>query len=165
MAAADVLVLAVGNESRGDDALGPLLLRRLQTWLEVHGCADRVELLEEFQLQVEHTMDIAGRRLVLFVDAGVQTRAPYVFCRAVPKRMEGHTSHAVAPEMLLGIYDMVHGEAPPPAFVLCVAGREFELGEPLTAEAQENLTQAFDLVCGLLEQPDPAAWQGVAEVG
>jgi Ni,Fe-hydrogenase maturation factor len=29
-----VLILACGNPSRGDDALGPLLLERLQNWLD-----------------------------------------------------------------------------------------------------------------------------------
>ena len=79
---APILVFAVGNESRGDDALGPLLLRELQAWLTETGLADDFELLEEFQLQVEHAMDMKDRRLVLFIDAGLDTPAPYSFYRA-----------------------------------------------------------------------------------
>lgn len=158
-----VLVIALGNESRGDDALGPLLLSRLQAWLQERGLADGFELIEEFQLQVEHVLDLAGRSLVLFLDAGAATPPPYAFYRAVPRRLEGHTSHAVAPEVLLGVYTMVQGGEPPPAYILCVAGQRFELGEPLSAEARENLQQALELACGLLLQPDVGTWQAAAD--
>ncbi len=158
-----VLVLAIGNESRGDDALGPLLLRRLEDSLQLAGASHEVELIEEFQLQIEHTLDLKGRELVLFVDAGKQTQAPFTFYPAAVKRLDGHTTHAVAPETLLGIYAEVHGEAPPPAFILCVSGNAFELGEPLSAGAVVNLAQAFDFCCRLFEQPTQSAWQNVAQ--
>lgn len=158
-----VLLLAIGNESRGDDALGPLLLRRLGQWLEDKGLTDEVELIEEFQLQIEHTLDLKGRELVLFIDAGKDTPAPYAFYRAAIKRLDGHTTHAVAPETLLGVYAMVHDAAPPPAFILCVAGSAFELGEPLSAGAELNLQQTCDFACRLLERPLLEAWQSQAQ--
>ncbi len=68
---APTLIFAVGNESRGDDALGPLLLRQLESWLAAEDHAEQFELLEEFQLQVEHAMDMKDRKLVLFIDAGM----------------------------------------------------------------------------------------------
>ena len=49
----DVLLLAVGNPSRGDDALGPLLLDRLEADLTDAIAARRVELLADFQLQID----------------------------------------------------------------------------------------------------------------
>jgi hydrogenase maturation protease len=61
------LVLAVGNPSRGDDALGPALLERLRD-AGVDAAGD-VELLTDFQLQIEHALDLQGRQAVLFVDA------------------------------------------------------------------------------------------------
>ena len=64
---APLLVLAVGNPSRGDDALGPLLLERLQA--DGWDAGGQVELLCDFQLQVEHTLDLQGRSAVLLVDA------------------------------------------------------------------------------------------------
>lgn len=163
MSLAPVLVLAIGNESRGDDALGPLLIRRIGEWL---GHREEVfELLEEFQLQIEHTLDIKGRELVLFIDAGKNTAAPFTFYQAQGKRLDGHTTHAVAPETLLGIYAEVHGEAPPPAFVLCVAGRHFELGEPLSAGAERCLAQAFDFSRRLLARPVFDSWRSHAQDG
>ena len=82
--AAPVLIFAIGNESRGDDAIAPLLLRRLGAWMEAEDIAGQFELLEDFQLQVEHATDMVGRKLVLFIDAGMDTPAPYFFCRARP---------------------------------------------------------------------------------
>ena len=74
-----LLLLAVGNESRGDDALGPLLARRVQAWLASTGMDSQVEVIEEFQLQIEHTLDIKDRQLLLFVDAGQGHRAAICF--------------------------------------------------------------------------------------
>lgn len=161
MSLAPVLVLAIGNESRGDDALGPLLSRRMEQWLETAGRPGKVELIEEFQLQIEHTLDIKGRELVLFIDAGKDTPAPCTFYEAVKKRLDGHTTHAVAPETLLGVYAMVHDEEPPPAFILCVAGSSFELGDSLSLAASSNLEQAFDFARRLLEKASLEAWKSL----
>ena len=67
------LVFAIGNESRGDDALAPLLVRQLLT----EGINSQVELIEDYQLQVEHVTDLAGRSVVLFVDADMSCEAPF----------------------------------------------------------------------------------------
>ncbi len=61
---ADWVVLAVGNDARGDDALGPLLLDRLaaSAWPGVRTVLD-------FQFQVEHALDLEGAAGAVFVDA------------------------------------------------------------------------------------------------
>lgn len=151
---APLLVIAIGNESRGDDALGPLLLRRLQQ--EFSG--EAIEFIEEFQLQVENSLDLQRRTLVLFLDAGKNTPSPFAFYPAKPRRMEGHTSHAIAPEELLGVYAAVTGETPPPAYVLCVAGESFELGEPLSEPATRHLETATGFAMQLLKNPTLEFW-------
>ncbi|NBS18146.1 MAG: Ni/Fe hydrogenase, partial [Gammaproteobacteria bacterium] len=64
-----LLILGVGNPSRGDDALGPLLIEQLETLLsqEERAAAGGIELLTDFQLQIEHALDLLNRSLVLFV--------------------------------------------------------------------------------------------------
>ncbi|PKO83359.1 MAG: homospermidine synthase [Betaproteobacteria bacterium HGW-Betaproteobacteria-11] len=153
-----VLVMAIGNESRGDDALGPLLARRLTAWLDGTECSEAVEVIEEFQLQVEHALDLQGRTLVLFVDAGEGLPAPFRFYEAAPRRPAGHTTHALVPEALLGIYTTVQNASPPPAFVLCIAGMSFELGEPLSPPGQRHLEEAFAFCRQLLQAPAGHAW-------
>ena len=41
------------------------------------------------------------------------------------------------------------GEEPPPAFVLCIRGETFELGEALSAAASRHLDAAFSLLNSL----------------
>ncbi|WP_294249901.1 hydrogenase maturation protease [Propionivibrio sp.] len=159
------LLFALGNESRGDDALGPLLARRLQDWLASTGKVGPVEIIEEFQLQIEHTLDLKDRELVLFVDAGEGTAAPFAFSAARVgwggrgERGVGYTTHAVAPEALLGLYVKVHAAAPPPAFILCLAGEGFELGAPLSAVAAAHFEAGFAFCQGLFDSPSLPSWQ------
>lgn len=156
---APILILAAGNESRGDDALAPLLLRRLQEWVADEGLDERVELLEEFQLQVEHVADMNGRRLVLFVDAGADMPAPYTFYRARASNAPALFSHALTPEALFSVYVQVYRETPPPIFVLCIRGERFDLGTGLSPEAEIRLETALDFTRGLLRETEAAAWE------
>lgn len=156
---APVLVFAVGNESRGDDALGVLLSRELDGWLKAGGCAYQFELLEDFQLQVEHAMDMRDRRLVLFIDAGMNTPAPFVLYRAQNTSEPVLYSHALVPEALLKVYEQFYREAPPAVFVLCVCGEQFELGESLSSLAAGRLASAFEFAKGLLLNPEVSVWE------
>ena len=91
----DLLILAVGNPSRGDDALGPLFLERLAQLQAQRGAGQTVEWLTDFQLQIEHAVDLANRTLALFVDASVSCPAPFQFTRLQPLRDASYTSHAL----------------------------------------------------------------------
>ena len=89
-----LLILAVGNPSRGDDALGPLLLERLAAMREQRGDWNDIELLTDFQLQIEHAVDLENRALALFADASVSCPPPFQFTRLRPARDTSYTSHA-----------------------------------------------------------------------
>jgi len=156
---APLVVFAVGNPSRGDDAIGPALCRHLDERVQARGLADQVELIEDFQLNIEHALDLCERRLALFVDAGEQTPAPYRFARAVPSTAIGHSTHALPPENVLGVYRQTEGDEPPPAFVLGVRGECFELGEGLSSGAQAHLGAACRLLEELLDDLSPEAWE------
>lgn len=155
---APLVVFAIGNPSRGDDAIGPLLGERLGAWLAAEGLAGRCELIEDFQLQIEHSLDLCGRRLALFIDAGSGTPAPYVFRRAAPTAGLAHSTHALEPEAVLQVHARTEGRPPPPAYVLCVRGESFELGAGLSASAERHVAAAFDLLAGLCREADPDAW-------
>jgi hydrogenase maturation protease len=156
---APVVVFAVGNPSRGDDAIGPVICGRLAKWLENEMLTDRVELIEDFQLNVEHALDLQSRELALFIDAGENTPAPFIFEQIFPSTVPSHTTHALPPQAVLQVYRQMEGKEPPPSFVLCVRGEKFELGEPLTAAAEEHATLAFELLMGLCRQPNLADWR------
>jgi hydrogenase maturation protease len=160
---APLVVFAVGNPSRGDDAIGPLLLDRLGIWLAAEGLVERCELIEDFQLQIEHCLDLRGRQLALFIDAGTGTPAPYAFRRVAPTAAFTHSTHALEPEAVLQVYALTEGNPPPPAFVLCVRGECFELGAPLSQAAENHAAAAFDLLKTLCRNPDPDGWAALAE--
>lgn len=137
MTLAPWLVFAIGNVSRGDDALGPLLVRELAA-----GAAAGVECLEEYQLQIEHVTDLHGRRGVVFVDADVACQPP---CRLEPvaaARDASFSSHAMSPAALLQAYADFYAEAPPPSWVLRIRGESFGLGEAVSSAACAHLAAA-----------------------
>jgi hydrogenase maturation protease len=155
-----VVLFSAGNRSRGDDAIGPLLLERLAPWLFAEGRAEAFELIDDYQLQIEHALDLQGRRLALFIDAGHDTPAPFNFYQIGPVTGEPPGStHSLSPEGLLGIYRQIAGAAPPPSFVLCVRGERFELGEGLSNEAEGHLEAAWQQLRQLCREPDPGRWR------
>jgi len=158
---APVVVFAVGNPSRGDDAIGPELCGRLAKWLENEKLADRIELIEDFQLNIEHALDLQGRELALFIDAGENTPTPFIFEQIYPSTAASHTTHALAPEAVLQVFRQTEGAAPPPAFVFCVCGDRFHLGEGLSPTAQGRLAEAMGLLEKLFSQPTAAAWSSL----
>jgi hydrogenase maturation protease len=136
------LVFAIGNESRGDDALAPLLVRQLLT----EGMNSYVELIEDYQLQVEHVTDLVGRSAVLFVDADMSCESPFRFSEITAAQDNSYTSHAMTPFALLHTYRHVYGTDAPSSFLMRIRGYGFELGESLSKEAAVNLKLATDEV-------------------
>jgi hydrogenase maturation protease len=158
---ARVLVLGCGNPSRGDDALGPALVARARDWLTSHPGRD-VRLVEDFQLQVEHALDVLDADLTLFVDADASSNAPFCLRRTMPERDASYTTHELSPEAVLHAARVVTGRDPPPAYVLGVRGERFELGEPLSPAASGHLEAAWDELMELLDDPRPSAWDARA---
>jgi hypothetical protein len=121
-----VLVLGWGNPSRGDDALGPLFVERLSRELGDGAAA----WLTDYQLQVEHALDLAGRRRVLFVDASTRCTAPFE------------------------VFQQIGAGEPPPCTLLAIRGEHFELGQPPGDAALAHLEQALQWGRGWLGRPD-----------
>ena len=143
---APLLVFGWGNLSRGDDALGPMFIRHLRAQVRAQvrarsgdAGAHRVEFLEDYQLQVEHALDLAGRERVLFVDASVDCAAPFEATVLQPARDSGVTTHAMSPAAVMQVFRDVHHAEPPPCTLLAIRGETFELGEPPGESALANL--------------------------
>jgi hydrogenase maturation protease len=146
-AVAPTLILSWGNPSRGDDALGPVLHERLsQSWLA------GVELITDFQLQIEHSLDLLQRERVIFVDASQTTAAPFIYQAILAERDDSYSSHAMSPQALLGVFEQVQQQPAPSAFLLSIRGYEFGLGLPLSPQANNNLQQACDYLFELLSR-------------
>jgi hydrogenase maturation protease len=137
-----LLVIAWGNRSRGDDALGPLFLDALRAALTPEQDA-RVELIEEHQLQPELALDLAGRQRVLLADAAPDAPAPFELRPVQAQRDASLTSHALSPAALLAVCADLRITAPPAA-LLALHARAFGLGLPLSDAAAAALPAAVE---------------------
>jgi hydrogenase maturation protease len=158
---AHVVLLGCGNPSRGDDALGPALLARVRQWLADRPDLD-IHIVEDFQLQVEHALDVVDADLVLFVDADASAHAPFCLRRATDARDGSYTSHELSPEALLHVVREITGHSPPPSWVLGVRGEQFKLGEAMSTNALGHLEVAWDELLELLNDPRPGVWDARA---
>jgi hydrogenase maturation protease len=145
---APVLIFTYGNPSRGDDALGPAMFEMLEAYKRDTGAMDAVDLLTDFQLQIEHAVDLENRRCVLFIDAGVACREPYELKRLQPARDDSFTTHAMSPAAVLAVYQQINHSEPPAAFLLTIRAYEFGLGLAISDAARENLQMAYEYVIG-----------------
>lgn len=144
-----ILLFGYGNPSRGDDALGPLLVECLQH----HVDHQQVDLLTDFQLQVEHVLDLQHRALVIFADAAVDQSEPYKLTPLEAKQDNSYSSHAMSPQALLLVYQNVTGYSPPPSYLLSISAESFELGDKVSIPASRNLGLACDFIELLLARP------------
>ncbi len=149
-----LVVFGWGTAARGDDGLGPLLLQRV-----ARAAWPQVLAIEDFQLQIEHALDLDGADLALFLDAGKDTPAPFTFAEIAPALVTTPTTHALAPEAVLDVYARALGRSPPPAFMLCIRGERFELGESLSPEASGRLEAAWTFVQDLLGERSVEGWR------
>ncbi len=131
------IIFACGNPSRGDDALGVLLLQAIRQLNP-----PRTTLIEDFQLQIEHAWDLQGQQQALFIDAHLDCPPPFVFAPIQAVHDHSYSSHALSPQAVLQIYTDIWQQAAPPAFVLGIRGYAFALGTALSPQARQNLQAA-----------------------
>ena len=150
---AQTLVFGWGNLSRGDDALGPLFVQALR---DRHDADVDVEYLDDYQVQIEHALDLVGRERVLLVDASLSCCAPFEVTSVAPRHDTSFATHALSPQGLLQVFREVRGEAPPPCTLLQIRGERFELGQPPSCAALNHLAAAlqwFSTGVGGAQQP------------
>ena len=130
---APVLIFAYGNLSRGDDALAPLLLE----YIEDKFGTQKIDFLCDFQLQIEHALDLENRDLVLFIDASVACEEAFNLSELQALKDKSYTTHAMSPASVLQVYQSIKKQAPPPCFLLSIQRISFELGEELSPNASK----------------------------
>lgn len=140
---ASVLIFTWGNPSRGDDALGPALFDLLEAHKLDTGELPEVEVLTDFQLQIEHTVDLEERECIIFVDASITCAEPFEMEQLVAVRDDTFTTHAMSPASLLSVYKQVNASEPPASWLLTIRAYEFGLGKSMSRKATENLQESF----------------------
>ena len=162
MASDGTLLLAWGNEGRGDDGLGPALAERVA----VRGLIG-LTVSSGYQLQVEDAYEAARYGRVIFVDADRSGPEPFSCERLAPAASSlSFSSHSVTPGGLLALTAELFGREPE-AWLLGIRGYDFDrFEESLSPAARENLAAAVDyvsLACesGRLKETAPGSAPGV----
>ena len=104
-----ILLLALGNGSRGDDGVGLALGRALVTRLP----PGSHQVVEAVQLLPEHAELTARADAVVFLDAAVSGAPGEVHANQVTSRApRAALLHALTPEEILGLARTTYGQAP-----------------------------------------------------
>jgi len=140
-----ILLFAYGNPGRGDDAVGPALIEAMQTYLADHNHTADIECLTDMQLQIEHVTDLVDRDRILFIDADMSCKEACRLRPLPPEKDDSYTTHAMSPGALIYTYQQVYGCPAAAAYVLSIRTYEFELGDDICEEAQQNLSLAIEM--------------------
>jgi hydrogenase maturation protease len=142
-----VLIYGIGNPGRGDDGLGPRLIARLQ---EEGGAAADLEI--RYQLNIEEALKIKDYDVVVFVDASKKIDSPWKFREIGPSETIAFTTHEMSPESVLALSQELYGRMPK-AFALAIKGYDWDLGEALSEEAEQNLSRALEFLTDFFKNP------------
>ncbi|MFT6924676.1 MAG: hydrogenase maturation protease [Psychromonas sp.] len=143
-----------GNPSRGDDAIGSELHQFIKQFIS-RFALHHIQLIEDFQLQPEHVCDITDNACVVFIDASYQGKSPFHIEQVSAENTLSYTTHALSPAALMAIYAQTQNKPCPPAFLFSVRGYSFELGAPLSKQAQQNITLARQFLTELMTCQNP----------
>jgi hydrogenase maturation protease len=161
---ASVLLIGYGNPGRRDDGLGRLLAEELE---RRH---DHVTVQTDFQLGIEHCVEIARHTVTIFLDAARVGPAPFQVThlaaggsgpsseRAAEEQRSigaGFTTHLSNPKVLLALCESTFAVRPS-AWLVGVRGYSFGGGEGLSRRAQRNARAAIAFLDGLLARGSEA---------
>ncbi|MFM8914357.1 MAG: hydrogenase maturation protease [Flammeovirgaceae bacterium] len=131
-----LLVIGIGNDSRGDDGLGWRFLNHFESTR-----AD-IEWIYRYQLQIEDAELISSYQHVVFVDA--TRERPSGGFSFEPCRPEGEvsfSSHRQSPGAVFQLAQELF-QSDVSGHVLAIAGHQWDLGQGLSEAAQSNLKKA-----------------------
>lgn len=156
-----ILLYAYGNIGRQDDGLGHALLAAARKWYRENWDEKkqnaRIFFSESHQLQVEVVGELQNIDLVIFLDASMEEALEDFKLRKVLADPQASatttfTSHSVAPDFILALYQQLYGKGPA-AYQLEIRGYDWEFEEEMTEKARANLKKAWNMLRGLLEDP------------
>jgi hydrogenase maturation protease len=133
------LIIGIGNNTRQDDGLGWCFLDALEN--EGYNTEN---LLYKYQLMVEDAELISEFETVFFVDAN-KTNIPNGFLieRLFPSEKVSFSTHAVPPNQILNLCQTIYAKEPK-AYVIKIAGYEWNFKIGLTKKASENLNNSLN---------------------
>ena len=133
-----MLVLAIGNASRGDDGLGWAFAEALEAAGAFPG-----EIAMRYQLQIEDAELCAQYDTVIFVDAWKSDGSEAVaFVPCAANSEVSFTTHALTPQAVLFLCHSVFDKYPE-SWLLMLRGTQWGLGEGLSATGKQALREGM----------------------
>ena len=132
-----LLLIGIGNDSRGDDGLGWKFASEMETAFPEMNVAYR------YQLQIEDAEFISGFDTVVFVDSTREALPNgFSWTRCEPLADVSFSTHRQPPGTIVYLARELFGSGVN-AFVLAISGQDWGLHEGLSTEASHNLTLAL----------------------
>ncbi|NNF35181.1 MAG: hydrogenase maturation protease [Saprospiraceae bacterium] len=139
-----VLLIGIGNDGRSDDGLGWAFAE------EVESRYPDIEVVYRYQLQIEDAELITHYNRVFFVDSTLDhIRDGYKLEKLTPDYSVSYTSHAITPEVILGLASHIYDRIPQ-AYVIAITGIDWELKQELSKQGSQHLSSALKGVLLLL---------------
>jgi hydrogenase maturation protease len=139
----DLLVIGYGNDLRSDDGAGRAVAEMVSD-LALPG----VEVRTMSQLTPELTLEISGRRKVVFVDADVDATEVTVRPVTAGPPGGGAMTHHGDPATLLSLTANV-GPLPDEALVVSIPATNLEMGFAFSTRTELAIGEAVDLIASM----------------
>lgn len=157
-----ILIYGYGNPGRQDDGLGPALVDHLKEWIRRENISN-VELDSDYQLNVEDSLTISEKDIVVFVDASIEDIDDYCLTKVSPEGSKiEFTMHAVSASFILDLCNKLYNKNPD-TYLLHIKGYEWDFKEELTEKANGNLNAALTFIKERITDPDSLKDQVRAE--
>ena len=130
------ILIGIGNDGRGDDALGWLFADRF-------AATAGIEVAYRYQLQVEDAELISHYDRVIFADASLEEiEAGFSFRQCPPAASLHFSTHRISPATILWLSGEIYQSAAT-GYVLAIQGYHWELHQGLSPEAERNFNEAL----------------------
>lgn len=140
----EILIYGYGNPGKQDDGLGILLSEKIDAWIKEANISF-VKVDYNYQLNIEDTVEIAEKDMVIFVDASKEEINDYCLTKVKPSDRPEFTTHKVSPSYLLNLCKVFYNKSPD-VYLLHIKGYKWEFMEEITEKAKKNLKKAYDFL-------------------
>ena len=149
-----ILIYAYGNPGRQDDGLGNKFVEELGKWIDDKNIQG-IEIESNYQLNIEDSLKVADKDIVIFVDASNEDIEDIHFLVVEPSEGKSEfTTHSASPAFVLALCIRLYDKHPK-TYLLQIRGYEWEFKEGLSEKAEKNMQKALEFVEGRLQERPP----------
>ncbi|MEW6615558.1 MAG: hydrogenase maturation protease [Thermodesulfobacteriota bacterium] len=143
-----IWIIGYGNPQRRDDGIGPYAVTKLR---EILKHREEIHFFAPHQLEPDLAFELKDAALIIFVDAAMnELRGGWEWTRVEPElRSLSYLTHHFNPAFLLGLLQSLYNENPE-AWMISVQGEDFDIGEGLTKEVEDRVSEVVAEIKGFL---------------